>query len=40
MPTAPGRIGTIIRKPLPKIEAKGVLVAFARRLGLLLKVFV
>ena len=26
-PTAPARIGTITRKPLPKIEASGVLVA-------------
>lgn len=26
-PTAPARIGTMTRKPLPKIEASGVLVA-------------
>ena len=40
MPTAPARIGTIIRKSLPKIEASGVLVAFARRLGFLLIIIV
>jgi len=26
-PTAPARIGTMIRNPLPKIEARGVVVA-------------
>jgi hypothetical protein len=27
-PTEPARIGTMIRKPLPKIDARGVVVAF------------
>jgi hypothetical protein len=29
-PTAPARIGTMTRNPLPKIEDSGVIVAFTR----------